>query len=468
MAAREKEYRQLAMQNIPHFAAGGTALETWSGYHTDALRRALAAGRDADPAAWQMAQLVEAFGQHFLTDAFSGGHIRTPRAEISAWYTDEFAPLVALPFLNLLRDRVVREITEQVSPQTDWPDFLVAMEVGGEVDRMLDTQLAGTGGRAGFVHAFGLAIGGAVSGAMHDLEGLCGVRVTSEAHPQPWQAYGDGSLTNPPAGGEADVAVSREQVQLAVLAAQAQLGQAHDIGTRLRQTTGAATQPHAVYFGFNSSTVDTPTAASIGAAAEHLRMHPEWVLHLVGHADPTGTDEYNDALGERRAEAVAGALAVAGVPGDQLVEVRSEGERDPVAVDPAGYPQDRRVDLQWAERPGPWRDVAGEEAAAQLAQALPQPYQDVLRYIPHPTPDNIDLENWRWGEMPDEFVGRVRDWILAMVTPDAVAKLLGQIDETMTAHGYTIHPRVVVQGILNNLLSDPIGFFTSYIGPPGR
>src|SRR5206468_708913 len=177
-------------------------------------------------------------------------------AEMSAWYTDVFAPRVAPGFLDRLRERLVDVITAQISPQTNWPDLLVAMEVGSHVDQLLDSRLAAIGGRAGFTHWFGLVIGGAVSGAMHDLEGLCGVRVTSEAHPEPWQAYGDGSLASPPAGGEADVAVSREQVHLAVLASQAQLGQAHDIGTRSRRTAGAASQPHAVYFGFDSSTVD--------------------------------------------------------------------------------------------------------------------------------------------------------------------------------------------------------------------
>jgi outer membrane protein OmpA-like peptidoglycan-associated protein len=468
-AERERALAVLAMQNIPHFAAGGTAIETWTTYHAQALHRALAAGRNADSAAYQSAELVEAFGQHFLTDSFSGGHIRTPRAEISAWYTDEFAPRVALPFLDRLRQRLVDTITAEISPQTNWPDFIVAGRVGDQVDRILNERLAAIGGRAGFVHWFGLAIGGAVSGAMHDLEGVCGVRVTSEAHPEPWQAYGDGSLTSPPPGGAADVAVSREQVQLAVLAAQAQLGRAQDIGLRSNRTTSAATQPHALYFGFDSSTLDSPSTAALDNAAEHLRTHPEWVVHLVGHTDPTGPDGYNDALGERRAEAAARVLATAGVPADQVVEVRSEGEHNPVAVDPAGFPQDRRVDLQWDERPGPWRDIAAEEADAQLAQEIPPPYQDVLRFVPHATPDNIDIENWRWGQMPAEFVGRVRDWVTSMVTPGAVTTALGQIDETMTVEGFTIHPRAAVQSIADDLLHDPIRFFTIYFGQaPGR
>jgi outer membrane protein OmpA-like peptidoglycan-associated protein len=468
-AEREKALAVLAMQNIPHFAAGGTAIETWTGYHTEALHRGLMAGRAGDAPGYQSAELTEAFGEHFLTDSFSGGHIRTPRAEISAWYTDEFAPRVALPFLDRLRDRLVDAITAEISPQTNWPDFIVAGKVGTQVDQIINEKLAAIGGRIGFVHWFGLAIGGAVSGAMHDLEGVCGVRVTSEAHPAPWQAYGDGSLTSPPPGGETDVAVSREQVQLAVLAAQAQLGRAHDIGLRLHRTTSAATQPHAVYFGFDSSTLDGASSAALGDAAEHLRTHPEWVVHLVGHTDPTGPDGYNDALGQRRADTAAHALAGAGVSPDQVVEVRSDGERNPVAVDPAGYPQDRRVDLQWDERPGPWRDIAGEEADAQLAQEVPPPYQDVLRFVPHATPDNIDVENWRWGQMPAGFVGHVRDWITGTISAQAVTKALGDIDETKTVEGFTIHPRRHVQAIADDLLHDPIGFFTTYFGrPPGR
>ena len=43
--------------------------------------------------------------------------------------------------------------------------------------------------------------------------------------------------------------------------------------------------------------------------------------------------------------------------------------------------------LQREKRPGPWRGNAAEEVEARLAG-------DVLRA----TPDNVDVDNWRWGQ----------------------------------------------------------------------
>src|SRR5262249_19967275 len=90
----QAQYALLALQNIPHFLVGGTARETWLGHHARAVDQAVRAGIAGDKGALNEAMLIEAFGQHFLTDSFSAGHIRTPRAEIDAWYVGVFAPRV--------------------------------------------------------------------------------------------------------------------------------------------------------------------------------------------------------------------------------------------------------------------------------------------------------------------------------------------------------------------------------------
>jgi hypothetical protein len=41
-------------------------------------------------------------------------------------------------------------------------------------------------------------LAGVVSGAMHDMDGKRGVAVSSEAHPEPWTAYGDAKLADSP------------------------------------------------------------------------------------------------------------------------------------------------------------------------------------------------------------------------------------------------------------------------------
>ncbi|WP_373084943.1 OmpA family protein, partial [Zhongshania sp.] len=70
-------------------------------------------------------------------------------------------------------------------------------------------------------------------------------------------------------------------------------------------------------------------------------------VRLEGHADERGTREYNIALGERRANAVADYMAINGIP-RYRIETVSYGEERPVAFgqSEATYSQNRRVELK--------------------------------------------------------------------------------------------------------------------------
>lgn len=67
-------------------------------------------------------------------------------------------------------------------------------------------------------------------------------------------------------------------------------------------------------------------------------------LDLVGRADPRGKQDYNMALGERRAGSVGAYLTGLGVESGSLVE-RSRGELDARGTDESGWQLDRRVDI---------------------------------------------------------------------------------------------------------------------------
>jgi len=70
------------------------------------------------------------------------------------------------------------------------------------------------------------------------------------------------------------------------------------------------------------------------------------MVRLEGHADERGTREYNLALGERRAKAIANYLAVQGLPSSQIESI-SYGEEKP-AVTGSGesvWSKNRRVEL---------------------------------------------------------------------------------------------------------------------------
>lgn len=70
-------------------------------------------------------------------------------------------------------------------------------------------------------------------------------------------------------------------------------------------------------------------------------------LHLVGRADPRGTEEYNLGLGDRRAHTVESYLQRLGLTGN-TVATTTRGALDAVGTDEQSWHFDRRVDLQVA------------------------------------------------------------------------------------------------------------------------
>lgn len=71
-------------------------------------------------------------------------------------------------------------------------------------------------------------------------------------------------------------------------------------------------------------------------------------LLLVGRADPRGTEQYNMALGARRAYAVAAFLEQLGVDRTKMRET-SRGELDAAGHDEVSWQIDRRVDITLKE-----------------------------------------------------------------------------------------------------------------------
>ncbi len=82
-------------------------------------------------------------------------------------------------------------------------------------------------------------------------------------------------------------------------------------------------------------------AARLGQALAHM---PQLSVHIEGFADIRGSDTANQALSNRRADAVAAALAEAGVAPERI-NVKAHGERQAFAAsgDGEGWFFDRRV-----------------------------------------------------------------------------------------------------------------------------
>ena len=99
------------------------------------------------------------------------------------------------------------------------------------------------------------------------------------------------------------------------------------------------------YFDFDKSELRSDVRQQLSEQAALLE-NKTGVVRLEGHADERGTREYNMALGERRAKAVANYLASMGVPSSQI-ETVSYGEEKPAALghDESAWSLNRRVEL---------------------------------------------------------------------------------------------------------------------------
>ena len=120
-----------------------------------------------------------------------------------------------------------------------------------------------------------------------------------------------------------------------------------DLGSREyfegREADRSALQEYTIHFDFDSSAVRPADAANVKAVADFLIENPNHALLIEGHCDERGTEEYNQALGERRALSAREAVARAGVEAGRI-QTLSLGEAKPVATgsDAASYAANRR------------------------------------------------------------------------------------------------------------------------------
>ena len=103
-------------------------------------------------------------------------------------------------------------------------------------------------------------------------------------------------------------------------------------------------ESHLVYFSYNSAAL-TPVSKSVIAKAAASANKGRKALFILGHADRSGTDEYNKTLASRRADAVIKELRAKGVKGGISKVVA--GERDPAKATDDGVKEglNRRVEI---------------------------------------------------------------------------------------------------------------------------
>ena len=95
-----------------------------------------------------------------------------------------------------------------------------------------------------------------------------------------------------------------------------------------------------IYFDFDKSTLSPAAQDNLLRKAEWLRENSDATVTVEGHCDERGTNEYNLALGDRRAESAKAFLADLGIDPARLTTI-SYGEERP--VDP------RHTEEAWAK-----------------------------------------------------------------------------------------------------------------------
>jgi peptidoglycan-associated lipoprotein len=99
-----------------------------------------------------------------------------------------------------------------------------------------------------------------------------------------------------------------------------------------------------VFFAFNHSDLSSDSDATLGRQAAWLAKYPSVNVLIAGNADERGTETYNLALGNRRADSTRDYLVAQGVAATRIQTI-SYGKDCPVAAgnDDASYQQNRNA-----------------------------------------------------------------------------------------------------------------------------
>ena len=104
-----------------------------------------------------------------------------------------------------------------------------------------------------------------------------------------------------------------------------------------------------IHFAYNQFTLDDEARQILEKNAAYLKAKSGEKVMIEGHCDERGSDEYNLALGERRAMAAKSYLLSLGIPAARLSTI-SYGEEQPLvtASTEEGWAQNRRAEFKVA------------------------------------------------------------------------------------------------------------------------
>jgi outer membrane protein OmpA-like peptidoglycan-associated protein len=151
---------------------------------------------------------------------------------------------------------------------------------------------------------------------------------------------------------------ARDQAAAANDQAAAARAQLADLQAKQTERGMVLTLGSNVLFDTNSETLKPGAGEALNRVAQFLQTQPGVKLRIEGHTDSRGSDSYNEALSQRRAQAVASALMARGIDASRLQAV-GRGMEVPVATNDTaeGRQQNRRVELIFSNLQGQFAGV---------------------------------------------------------------------------------------------------------------
>jgi hypothetical protein len=186
-------YLKLASRNIEHFVnptgagpnadgpLGSSAHASYRQLHKRAVLAAWEAGSNGKSV--DMAKAREAAAQHFLTDSFAAGHLRTPRLAIRGHWSTIYPLFWANLKKKIAHDMAVHINEHQTNAATLWANV---MELYEKILAKVEEQAASKPA---------LGFDNIVALAAHDLDNETGLMVTNDFGSR-WKTYGDSNLGN--------------------------------------------------------------------------------------------------------------------------------------------------------------------------------------------------------------------------------------------------------------------------------
>ena len=129
---------------------------------------------------------------------------------------------------------------------------------------------------------------------------------------------------------EAEAEAARKEAEMAKMSAEEK--QRAEAAMMAEEARKRAFEEEEIHFDFDKYVLTPKAMMILDEKASYLREHPEVRVLIEGHCDERGTQEYNLALGDRRANSAKSYLIKSGVMESRLTTI-SYGEEQPLCTE---------------------------------------------------------------------------------------------------------------------------------------